>query len=261
MAIPMEGYDSRAYGDAVADLYDDWSPGVLTTTECVERLVELAGTGPVLELGVGTGRLAIPLAGAGLAVEGIDSSAAMLERLAAKPGGGAVATRVCDMADVDAAANARYALVLVAADTLFMLPSQDEQVRCFANVARRLLPGGVFVVEAFVPDRTRHAGGQDVVARRVSADSLLLGATLHDPVRQRLDAQQVLLTPAGIRMVPGSLRYAWPAELDLMARLAGLRLRERWGGWRRQPFTADSRSHVSLYEIPPAAGQSGVRSR
>jgi hypothetical protein len=167
----------------------------------------------------------------------------MLAKLRAKPGGDRVRTVVGDMAEV--AVDASYSLVFAVFNTLFALMSQDQQVRCFANVAGRLADGGVFVVEAFVPDP---GGGQAVRPLRVTVDSVLLAVSRQDRVAQRIDAQQVLLGPRGVRLVPGVLRYAWPAELDLMARLAGLRLRERWGGWRREPFTADSPTHVSVYE-------------
>jgi hypothetical protein len=167
----------------------------------------------------------------------------MLAKLRAKPGGDRVRVIVGDMAEVGV--DASYSLVFAVLNTLFALVSQDQQVRCFANVAGRLAEGGVFVVEAFVPDP---GGGQAVRTLRVRVDSVLLAVSREDLVAQRIDAQQVLLGPEGVRLVPGVLRYAWPAELDLMARLAGLRLRERWGGWRREPFTADSAAHVSVYE-------------
>jgi SAM-dependent methyltransferase len=239
----MEGYGPQTYGERAADLYDEWHRDLPGLDDCVERLAELAGPGPVLELGIGTGRVALPLVQRGLEVHGIDSSPAMLAKLRAKPGGDRVRTVVGDMAEVAVAAS--YSLVFAVFNTLFALMSQDEQVRCFANVAGRLADGGVFVVEAFVPDP---GGGQAVRPLRVTVDSVLFAVSRQDPVAQRIDAQQVLLGPRGVQLVPGVLRYAWPAELDLMARLAGLRLRERWGGWRREPFTADSPTHVSVYE-------------
>jgi SAM-dependent methyltransferase len=241
----MHGYTRASYGDAIADLYDTWAGGVFATEDCVDRLCQLAGQGPVLELGVGTGRVAVPLAARGLDVVGIDASPAMLERLAAKAGGRVRGIRG-DFADV--AADGAYALVLAAADTLFMLTAQDEQVRCIANAAARLTPDGVLVIEAFVPGATRYLNGGDTVVRHVGADHVLLGAAVHHPVEQRLDAQQIVMRADGIRLIPGVLRYAWPAELDLMARLAGLRLRERHGDWRGSPFTAASGRHISVYE-------------
>ena len=242
----MQGYTQATYGDAIADLYDIWAGGVFATDECVERLLQLAGDGPVLELGVGTGRVAVPLADSGLDVVGIDASPAMLSRLAAKADGRPVRGVHGDFADV--AVDGSYSLILVAADTLFMLTSQDQQVRCFANAAERLTPNGVMVVEAFVPGATRYLNGGDAVVRHVSADAVLLGVGMHDPVEQRLDAQQIVLRADGIRLIPGVLRYAWPAELDLMARLAGLRLRERCSDWRGSAFSAASSRHISVYE-------------
>lgn len=241
----MQGYEPETYGERIADLYDDWSPGILETDACVERLAALAGPGPVLELGVGTGRLALPLAERGLEVHGVDCSPAMLARLAAKPGGERVRTMLNDFTDL--ALDSVFTLVVVAADTLFLLPDQDAQVRCFQSIAKHLTGDGALVHEGFIPGNTRYAAGQDVVVRRVTADSVVLGTALHDPVRQRLTAQQIMVTAEGIRMVPGVLRYAWPSELDLMARLAGLRLRERWGGWRDEAFTAASARAISVY--------------
>ncbi len=240
------GYTQATYGDRIADLYDRWAGGVFATADCVDRIAELAGAGRVLELGIGTGRVAVPLAQRGREVVGIDASGAMLEQLRGKYDGPLITTVLGDFADVDV--EGEFSLILVAADTLFMLVSQDEQVRCFANAAARLAPDGVFVVEAFVPGATRYLQGHDTAVRSVTADSVLVGMATHDPVAQRLDAQQVLLGADGIRMIPGVLRYAWPAELDLMARLAGLRLRDRWSDWRGGRFTATSARHISVYE-------------
>jgi SAM-dependent methyltransferase len=146
-----------------------------------------------------------------------------------------------------------YRLVYVVFNTFFALLTQDDQVRCFAEVARRLAPGGVFVLQAFVPDQSLHPGGQSVRTTHVGVDGARLDLARHDPAAQRVDFQHVLLTEGGIRLYPGSIRYAWPSELDLMARLAGLRLRERWAGWRRERFGADSGEHVSVYEHAGAA--------
>ena len=251
----MRGYQSETYGERITGLYDEWYADLPQTEECLERLAELAGPGPVLELGVGTGRLAVPLVERGLEVHGVDNSRAMLEELAAKPGGERVHAIVGDFAELDAAVGtaAAFTVVFVAINTLFMLPTQEQQVRCFQTVAPRLAEGGLFVVEAFVPDPSRYRGGyrdggQELRVHHLSSDALVISAALHDPVAQQIQAQQVLLRADRIHLVPGVLRYAWPAELDLMARLAGLRLRERWGGWCREPFTAASRTHVSLYE-------------
>jgi SAM-dependent methyltransferase len=242
----MDDYRPATYGDRIADVYDEWQRGGFDTDACVEFLAGLAGPGPVLELGVGTGRVALPLAARGLEVHGIDASAAMVERLHAKPGGDAVRVTIGDFAEVPV--DGSYPLVFVVFNTLFCLLTQDDQVRCFARVAERLAGGGAFVVEAFVPDPALLARPQEVTADHVGLDAVALTATRRDPLGQRIDAQHMVLGPDGVRLYPVALRYAWPAELDLMARLAGLRLRERWAGWRRQPFTADSGSHVSVYE-------------
>jgi hypothetical protein len=138
--------------------------------------------------------------------------------------------------------------VYVVFNTFFSLLTQDQQVRCFAAVADRLAPGGAFVLTGFVPDPTLYSGGQSVRTTDLGLDLVRLDAARHDPVAQRVDFQHVVLSGDGIRLDPGAVRYAWPSELDLMARLAGLRLRERWGGWRREPFGPASDSHVSVYE-------------
>ncbi|HZD02397.1 MAG TPA: methyltransferase domain-containing protein [Actinomycetes bacterium] len=243
----MERYGRETYGDRGADLYDDWHQDVPGTRDCVERLAELAGEGPVLELGIGTGRLALPLAERGLEVHGLDSSSAMLARLRAKPGGERVHASIGDMADIGIPGP--FSLVFVAINTIYLLPSQEEQVRCFASVAHRLAEGGVFVVEAQLPDPDMFRQRQSLRVRRVTVDSVMLVAARFDPATQRMESQHVQIGREGVRLVPGVLRWAWPSELDLMARLAGLRLRERWGGWRRQPFTASSDWHVSVYEL------------
>jgi len=147
-------------------------------------------------------------------------------------------------------ARGDYSLIFVAFNTFFALGSQEEQVRCFANVAKRLRPGGLFLIEAFVPDLTRFTRGQIVQAVQVGVDEVKLEASRHDPLTQRTYSQHVLITEGGVKLYPVQLRYAWPAEIDLMARLAGMRLRERWGDWRRTPFTAASINHISIYELP-----------
>ena len=242
----MEGYRPETYGDRIADVYDAMMADLPDPTDSVDRLAELAGPGPALELGIGTGRVALPLAARGVQVHGIDASAAMVERLRAKPGGDAITVTFGDFADVPVEGS--YPLVYVVFNTFFALLSQDDQLRCFAAVADRLAPGGAFLLSGFVPDPTLYSGGQSVRTTEVGLDRARLDLARHDPVAQRVDFQHVVLTEAGIRLYPGALRYAWPSELDLMARLAGLRLRERWGGWRREPFGADSGLHVSVYE-------------
>ena len=242
----MKDYDLSSYGESIADVYDEWMRPI-GPAAAVAALAQLAGEGPVLELGVGTGRLALPLAERGLEVHGIDASEAMLAKLREKPGGEHLPTSVGDFAEV--AVEDRFALVFVAANTFFGVLTKEDQVRCFANVETHLREGGAFAIEAFVPDPARFDPGR-LSVRGVGIDSVRLDASHHDPVSQTIDGQAIELRDHGARLVPFRLRYAWPAELDLMAQLSGLALRERRGGWGGEPFTAASRQHVSVYERP-----------
>jgi SAM-dependent methyltransferase len=249
----MDSYRPETYGDRIADVYDHLTATRPDPVDCIDRLAELAGRGPALELGIGTGRIALPLAARGVEVHGIDASAAMVERLRAKPGGEAIPVTLGDFADLPVEGS--FPLVYVVFNTFYSLLTQDEQVRCFAAVADHLAPGGAFVLELFVPDPALHPGGQSIRTRYLALDLVRFDLALHDPATQRVDFQNVLLAADGIQLLPGSVRYAWPSELDLMARLAGLRLRERWGGWRREPYTASTDGlYVAVYEHAGAAG-------
>jgi SAM-dependent methyltransferase len=240
----MDDYDASTYGERIAEVYDEQHRYL--DDSGIELLAELARGGRALELGIGTGRLALPLAARGVEVHGIDASPAMIEKLRAKPGGESINVTVGDFAGVEA--EGEFSLVYVVFNTFFALLSQDEQVRCFRNVAGRLTPGGLFLIEAFVPDLSLYDHGHVFRAPNIKADSLSLQVASLDPVAQAITGQQIVITERGLRLYPVKLRYAWPSELDLMARLAGLLLRERWGGWRREPFTARSEKHVSVYE-------------
>ena len=239
-------HDPAAYGDRIAEVYDEWFAVPRNEEDAASLLSELAGSGPALELGIGTGRVALPLARRGVEVLGIDASKAMLEKLREKLGGKQIKVSVGDLVDVGV--EGEFRLVYAVFNTLFALLTQEDQVRRFANVARRLSGGGAFVVEAFVPDMGLFERGQRLATADVGPGHVVLDAVKHDPVGQRVTANQVVISEGGIRIYPVRLRYAWPSELDLMARLAGLRLRERWGGWGREPFTAASAGHVSVYE-------------
>jgi SAM-dependent methyltransferase len=241
----MEDYRPETYGDRIAPLYDELYEAHLDTDAAVEALARLAGPGPVLELAIGTGRLAVPLARRGIDVHGIDASQEMVARMRGKPGGEGIPVAMGDFADVGV--DGSFSLVYVAFNTIFALLTQDDQARCFANVANRLSEGGRFVVEAFVPDLARFDRGQRVGVSSVRIDRVDLDVSRHDAVNQRVDSQHIFVTDQGTRLSPVSLRYAWPSELDLMARLAGLELVERWGGWHGEPFTNASTDHVSVY--------------
>jgi SAM-dependent methyltransferase len=237
------------YDDRRAELYDDRFRERFDEAE--EAAAFLAGLerppGPVLELGIGTGRLALPLVARGVDVHGVDASPAMVARLRSKPGGDRIPVTIGDFAAVASLVVERFSLVFLAFNTLFELGSQDEQVRCFCGVAERLLPGGLFVVESVAPDLSNAGDGIAVVA--VEDGAVRLQDTSHDPLAQVVTGETVTVTDAGTDRWPWSIRYATVPEIDLMARLAGLRLRERHGGWNGEPFTATSARHVSVYEL------------
>jgi SAM-dependent methyltransferase len=245
----MDDYDAATYGDTIAGVYDEWFGGLPGLAEqTVAFLAARAGAGPVLELGIGTGRIALPLAERGLTIHGIDSSEAMVARMRARPGGAAIPVTIGNFADC--ISGGPYSLAFVVFNTFFGLLSQDEQVRCFEGVAGHLAAGGAFVLECFVPDPTRFKQGQVLQTRRVGRHEVHLEAGRHDAVNQRISSQHVVVTEDGIQLYPVQIRYAWPGEIDLMARLAGLQLSERWGGWSGEPFTEASARHISVYRRP-----------
>ena len=241
----MAGFaDPAFYGERWADVYDErhtW----LDPAPAAEFLARLAGDGRTLELAIGTGRVALPLAARGITVEGVDASEAMVARLRAKPGGAAVPVTIGDMADVPA--SGPFRLVYLVFNSLFGLLSQARQADCFRNTARVLEPGGAFVIECFVPDVARFDRGQRVQARSMTEGSVTAEVSAHDATAQQIITQAVTLDQHGIHLRPVVLRYCWPAELDLMAGHAGLRLRDRYGDWDRRPFGPASGGHVSVY--------------
>ncbi|MGQ0615237.1 MAG: class I SAM-dependent DNA methyltransferase [Planctomycetaceae bacterium] len=241
----MEGYEPvSSFGEEVARTYRDVQRG--DEGAAVAFLEALAGPGPALELAIGTGRIALPLAARGLRVDGVDLSPAMVAQLRSKPGGDRLSVTIGDFADVPV--EGAYRLIYVVWNTLFNLLTQDEQVRCFRNVAAHLAEEGSFVIEAYVPDFLfRLRNHQHVEAEAIEVDEVRLDLLRHDPATQRLEESHVSLSAARVRLDPVVQRYAWPSELDLMARLAGLRLVGRWGGWDRAPFTSASTLHVSVY--------------
>lgn len=241
----MEGYTQETYGEEWAAEYDEIH-GELDPSAAVETIADLAAGGPVLELAIGTGRIALPLKERGVQIHGVDISEAMVARLREKPGGAEIPVTIGDMSEVDY--GGRFGVIVLAFNTIFGLPTQDDQVRLFANVADHLTDDGVFLVEAFVPDLTRYQRGQSISVMKLEKDSVQLDFNRHDPVEQVIDVQVATFGREGTKLRPIRLRYAYPRELDLMAQLAGLRLRERWGGWNRSEFDRRSREHVSVYE-------------
>jgi SAM-dependent methyltransferase len=242
----MDGYTESSYGDAFADVYDEWYHDVSDVDATVELLVELAAPFaplPVLELGVGTGRLAIPLAARGLDVVGLDASAAMLTKLSENDRGGTVVGRLGDMVDGQPAGP--FALVFVAYNTFFGLLSEARQQACFDSVAQRLTPGGGFVIEAFVPEPQP---GSSVTVRSMTVDSVTLSVTTHDESAQTAQGQYISLSESGgVRIRPWAIRYASVDQLDAMAAAAGFYVAERWEDPARTPFGVDSSRHVTVY--------------
>ncbi|HXQ72826.1 MAG TPA: class I SAM-dependent methyltransferase [Pyrinomonadaceae bacterium] len=240
----MNSYTNETYGERMAGIYDEWFPDY--DSHAIDALSELAQGGRVLELGIGTGRIAMPLAAKGVGVHGIDAAESMISRLRAKPGSERIAVTQGNFAEVPV--DGKFSLVYIVFNTLYALSSQEEQVQCFRNVAAHLAPGGCFVVEAFVPDPRRFTGGQVNWATRVTTDIVELDVGHHDAAAQRVVSQKVVLNDGTVHLYPLQIRYVWPSEMDLMAQLAGLRLRERWSSWKRDSFTSESTKHISIYE-------------
>ena len=234
------------FGEEIAARYDDPSDEMFQPAAIepvVEFLAELAGDGPALELGIGTGRIALPLAQRGVDVHGIDLSSAMVARLREKPGGDGIPVVIGDFAT--ARAEGRFSLAYLVFNTINTLTTQDEQVACFENVAAHLEPGGHFVIEVGVPQLQRLPPGETV--RPFALTPTHLGFDEYDVAGQGLISHHHELVDGVWRAASVPFRYVWPSELDLMARLAGMTLAERWGGWRREPFTSDSTKHVSVW--------------
>ncbi|WP_433634723.1 class I SAM-dependent DNA methyltransferase [Nocardia sp. CA-120079] len=229
------------YDESSADRFE---PGVVNAA--VEVLAGLAGSGPALELGIGTGRIALPLAARGVAVHGIDLSRAMVARLRGKPGGDAIGVTIGDFATTRM--DGTFSVAYLVYNTIMNLTTQEAQVACFRNVAEHLERGGCFVIEVMVPELRRLPAGQHVVPSEASPTRWAFDT--YDVATQSMSSNyvEVINGRGEYRSIP--FRYVWPAELDLMAQLAGLRLRERWGGWAREPFTSESSQHVSIWQKP-----------
>jgi SAM-dependent methyltransferase len=246
----VRGYDHRSYGDGFADVYDEWYADVTDVDATVARMVELAGAGGrVLELGVGTGRLAVPMARAGLSVVGIDSSEAMLAKLSERDPG-----QLVDAVRGDITSElpiGPFDVVLVAYNTIFNLLGEHDQPRLFRHVADRLAPGGAFVVEAFVPASEGVHGSatsSEVTVRSMAVDHVVLSVSVNNPDQQLAEGQFVQFSQdGGVRLRPWSIRWATPEQLDAMAIAAGLRLEVRFGEMAGTAFTDDSAQHVSIY--------------
>ncbi len=239
----MDSYDVGTYGERIAGVYDDlygtYDEAMIST------LADLARGGRVLELGIGTGRIALPLQQSGVQVSGVDASPSMVEKLRAKPGGERIPVALGDFGEVPV--TGQFSLIYVVFNTFYALLTQEKQIQCLAKVAQHLTPAGVFVIEAFVPDLARYRARQNLQIIGINENEMQIDAAQVDPVSQVIIAQHVHLSEAGVRLFPVKLRYVWPSELDLMARLAGLSLLQRWSDWQRAAFTSDSGKHISVY--------------
>ena len=242
-----DGYfDERVaarYDESAADMF---SPAVVDPV--VDVLAELAGPGRALELGIGTGRVALPLAQRGVPVHGIELSRAMVARLRAKPGGQDVPVTIGDFATTTV--DGTFSVAYLVFNTIGNLTTQAAQVECFRNVAAHLEPGGCFVIEVGLPELQRLPPGETILAFHVSESRW--GIDEYDVATQGLTSHHFEIVDGGVERLSVPFRYTWPAELDLMAQLAGMRLRERWSSWEREPFTSTSRKHVSVWEKPAA---------
>ncbi|MFJ4680401.1 MULTISPECIES: class I SAM-dependent methyltransferase [Kitasatospora] len=239
----MSAWNAQTYGSRWAEIYDGlpW-PG---PEQAVDFLAKLAGDGPVLELAIGTGRIAVPLVERGIEVHGIDSSEEMTEKLREKEGGAGIPVTKADISSFEVEQS--YSLAFLVLNTIYALQTQEEQISCFSSAAAALEPGGHFVVEAFMPDPTRFRRNSWTQVHDMGLDHVLIEADKHDPSTQQILEQHIHLKQGKVELFPAFLRYVWPSEMDLMARLAGLTLVERTGGWLGEPFNARSGNHVSVY--------------
>lgn len=241
------------FDEHVATTYDADSPEMFDpgiVQPAIDRLVELAGDGQALEFAIGTGRVALPLAARGVRVSGIDLSAAMVERLRAKPGGdpSSIPVAIGDIATTRVAGAGSFSLVYLVFNTIMNLTTQDAQVACFSNAAAHLAPGGFFVIETSVPALRRLPRGERFVPFSVTPEHI--GIDEYDVAGQGLISHHTTFRGGVAERASVPFRYVWPAELDLMARIAGMRLRHRWADWSHTPFTSESESHVSVWERP-----------
>lgn len=244
----MKGYGPASYGDGFADVYDDWYPDVTDVDATVRFVTALVPGGRVLELGIGTGRIALPLVEQGAEVTGIDASEAMLEQLAAKRGADRVRAVHGDMAqDVP---DGPFDLVLATYNTFFNLTDATAQLACARRVAEVLRPGGRLVLETFVPSDDGDGRSSGVTPRTIEAERVVLTVSRRDAVSQRVDGQMIELSDAGIRLRPWSIRYLHPDQLDALAAEAGLELEARFADWRGTPFDPEGPHQVVVYRRP-----------
>ncbi|HUQ44148.1 MAG TPA: class I SAM-dependent methyltransferase [Candidatus Limnocylindria bacterium] len=245
--------DDGFFDERVARRYDqsndpEFDPETIRST--VDLLEELADRGSALELGIGTGRIAVPLAARGIRVSGIDRSRAMVRRLRAKPGGRDIEVTIGDFSTATVGSPGTFSLAYLVFNTILNLTTQAAQVACFRNVARHLRPGGRFVIEVGIPELRRLPPGETVLPFLVG--DTRWGFDEYDVANQGLTSHHFEMVGDRVQRLSVPFRYVWPSELDLMAAMAGMRLADRWAGWSREPFTSESRQHVSVWELAPS---------
>ncbi|MDX5629365.1 MULTISPECIES: class I SAM-dependent methyltransferase [unclassified Brenneria] len=238
--------------DSFAEFYDSWHDRWPANAKayCVDTLAELANDQPVLELGVGTGRIALPLSLKGLHVSGVDNSIKMLDKLRAKPGGDRISTVCANFADVPV--DGPFGLIYVVLSFGYLL-TQEEQLGCFINASKKLTEDGSFVIQTVIPKSSIFNGAGSIddlfdVPSTDDAETVMLLGSKTNLERQVIDQRVIVLNETGTQVYSHKLRYVWPSELDLMARIAGLKLHARWSNWRREPFTSQSPSQISVYK-------------
>lgn len=241
----MKNYEADTYGERIADIYDNWYSA--PEEPSITLLSDLANRGRALELGIGTGRIALPLKKKGIDIHGIDASPSMIKKLRGKPDGKDIPVTLGDFSEVSV--EGKYDLIFIVFNTFFSLPTQETQLECLQNVTQHLTDKGVFLIEAFVPDLGRFDRGQSVRATEVGENEVRIDVSKHDQLMQQVTSQHVLLSETGVRLYPVTIRYTWPSELDMMARVAGMKLVDRWGDWERGAFSSSSVRHISVYGL------------
>jgi len=239
----MEEYNNDTFGEFIAEKYDTWFSGA--DPNMIECLFEYTKGGKALELGIGTGRVAIPLRDKGLKINGIDSSPSMVSKMHQKTKGEKIPVKIQSFAKFDT--DVKYDLIFVVFNTFFGLLKQSEQISCFQSVAAALKQDGRFVIEAFVPDLGRFDRGQSTRTSDITSNSIRLESSQHDLETQTVISQIVNISSKGIELFPIKIRYAWPSEIDLMAQLSGLKLLSRWSDWKKSVFSSRSEHHISTY--------------
>jgi SAM-dependent methyltransferase len=238
-------FGAATFGDRIAKWYDEFG-GIPDDTEAtVEFLSEHITEGPALELGIGTGRLAIPLSRRGHRVDGIDASPEMVQEMHARSGGESIPVTIGSFASIDR--DGKYSLIFSVFNSFLGLESQEEQISCIISAAEHLTPDGCLVIEAEVPEMRLYSHGQNMHIYEITPSRVIMSASRVDPIKQHITLQRIVASEDGLRMFPWKIRYVWPSELDVMARLGGLELAERWGSWSRDPFTSLSFRHISVY--------------